>query len=62
VAGPNRRIVLNTPITVDGSASNDPRNPQALTYQWSFVSSSLSNVALLNANGAPAALAPAAGR
>jgi hypothetical protein len=54
--------VLNTPITVDGSASNDPRNPQALTYQWSFVSSSLSNVALLNANGAPAALAPAAGR
>jgi hypothetical protein len=45
VAGPNRRIVLNTPITVDGSASNDPGNPQALTYQWSFVSPSLSNVA-----------------
>jgi uncharacterized protein (TIGR03437 family) len=60
VAGPNRRIVLNTPITVDGSASNDPGNAQTLAYQWSFVSGSLSNVALLNANGAQVAFAPAA--
>ena len=37
VAGPNRRIVIDTPITVDGSGSNDPDNsPQPLTYQWSF--------------------------
>jgi uncharacterized protein (TIGR03437 family) len=60
VAGPNRRILLNTPITVDGSASNDPGNAQTLAYQWSFVSASLSNVALLNATGTQVAFAPAA--
>jgi uncharacterized membrane protein len=60
VAGANRRILLNTPITVDGSASNDPGNSQALAYQWSFVSASLSSAALLNASGAQVAFAPAA--
>jgi uncharacterized protein (TIGR03437 family) len=60
VAGANRRILLNTPITVDGSGSNDPGNAQTLGYQWSFVSGSLSNVALLNANGAQVAFAPVA--
>jgi uncharacterized protein (TIGR03437 family) len=61
VAGPNRRIVLNTPITVDGSASNDPDNgPQPLTYQWEFVSGSLANTVLLNAAGAQVAFAPVA--
>jgi uncharacterized membrane protein len=60
VAGANRRVVLNTPITVDGSGSNDPGNSQSLTYQWSFVSGSLSDVALLNATGAQVAFAPAA--
>ncbi len=61
VAGPNRRIVLNTPILVDGSASNDPDNaPHALSYQWRFVSSSLSDAVLMNASGAQTAFTPVA--
>ncbi len=60
-AGPNRRILLNSPITVDGSASNDPdKGPQALSDQWRFVSSSLSDAALQNASGAMTAFSPGA--
>jgi uncharacterized protein (TIGR03437 family) len=50
VAGANRRILIATPVTVNGSASNDPGDNGALTYQWSFVSSVLPDASLQGAN------------
>jgi uncharacterized protein (TIGR03437 family) len=61
VAGANRRILLASPVTVDGSASNDPDNgPLPLTYQWSFVSALLANASLQNANSSKVTFTPPA--
>ena len=59
VAGANRRIVVGSPVTVDGSGSNDPDNgPQPLTYEWSFVSSILPGSSLVNANASKVTFTP----
>jgi uncharacterized protein (TIGR03437 family) len=59
VAGPDRRILTNVPVTLDGSASFDPDNgPQPLTYQWHFVTATLSDTALQNAAAAKATFTP----
>ena len=50
VAGANRRILIATPVTVNGSGSNDPGSSSAVSYQWSFVSSTLPSSSLQNAN------------
>jgi uncharacterized protein (TIGR03437 family) len=50
VAGANRRILTATPVTVNGSATNDPGDNAAPSYQWSFVSSTLPGSSLQNAN------------
>ncbi len=61
VAGANRLIVIGSPVTVDGSGSNDPDNgPQPLTYEWSFVSSILPGSSLVNANASKVTFTPPA--
>jgi len=53
VAGKDRRILPNLPVTLDGSHSNDPDNgPQPLSYRWRFVVSQLPDSAIVGATTA----------
>jgi uncharacterized protein (TIGR03437 family) len=55
--GKPRRILPNVAAALDGSASNDP-DQDTLTYQWQFVSGTLSASAIQNANSAQANFTP----
>lgn len=46
-AGNDQNVVINTLVTLDGSASSDANN-DAITYQWSFLSVPAGNTATLS--------------